>query len=74
MTILKYINTFHQSGHHVIVNDDCSPITFGDKDDEHIIQPENGMLLIWSAMIPHKVMPTKEERTCICMNIGVGRR
>tara|TARA_B100001996_G_C18331228_1_gene466433 strand:- start:63 stop:599 length:537 start_codon:yes stop_codon:yes gene_type:complete len=61
------------SCYYVDVNDDCSPITFGNKDDEHIIQPENGMLLIWSAMIPHRVMPTKNERTCICMNIGVGR-
>ena len=55
--------------YYVDVEDDCSPIIFGDKDDEHIIQPKNGMLLVWMGMIPHKVMSTKNKRTCVCMNI-----
>ena len=56
--------------YYVDVKDDCSPIIFG-KNDDVSIQPENGMLLIWLGMIPHKVMPTKTERTCICMNISM---
>ena len=58
--------------YYVDVKDNCSPIIFGEN-DELSIQPENGMLLVWLGMIPHKVMPTKKKRTCICMNIIVSR-
>ena len=58
--------------YYVDVKDKCSPITFG-TNDELSIQPENGMLLIWLGIIPHKVAPTRSERTCICMNVGLGR-
>ena len=54
--------------YYVDVKDDSSPIIFGEN-DELSIQPENGMLLIWMGMIPHKVMPTNKKRTCVCMNI-----
>ena len=59
--------------YYVDVEDDCSPITFGFGNQAVNIQPENGMLLIWNGMIPHKVAPTKKKRTCICMNIMVSR-
>ena len=58
--------------YYVDVKDKCSPIIFGEN-DELSIQPENGMLLIWHGIIPHKVAPTKKKRTCICMNIIVSR-
>ena len=58
--------------YYVDVKDNCSPIIFGEN-DELSIQPENGMLLIWLGMIPHKVMPTKKKRTCICMNVIVSK-
>ena len=57
--------------YYVDVNDNSSPITFGVNNDTVSIQPENGMLLIWNGIIPHKVAPTEKERTCICMNIGM---
>ena len=56
--------------YYVDVEDDCSPITFG-AHDELSIQPENGMLLVWLALLPHRVAPTKKKRTCICMNISM---
>ena len=42
-------------------NDNNQPLT---------IQPENGMLLIWPALLHHEVPPTKGRRMCISMNIG----
>ena len=36
------------------------------------IQPQNGMLLIWPALIQHEVPPTKGKRMCISMNISKG--
>ena len=56
--------------YYVDVEDDCSPITFGAY-DELSIQPKNGMLLVWLALLPHRVAPTKKKRTCICMNISM---
>ena len=55
--------------YYVDVKDNSSPITFVGENDEINIQPENGMLLIWHGSIPHMVAPTKNKRTCICMNI-----
>ena len=53
-----------------------APIIFEDafKDGVHdnnkplIIQPENGMLIIWPAILQHEVPPTKEKRMGISMN------
>ena len=59
--------------YYVDVEDDCSPITFGFGDQALSIQPENGMLLVWLGLIPHKVAPTNKKRTCICMNITVSK-
>ena len=56
--------------YYVDVEDDCSPITYG-ANDELSIQPENGMLLIWLGLLPHRVVPTNKKRTCICMNINM---
>ena len=57
--------------YYVDVNDDSSPITYGVDDITTSIQPENGMLLIWLGILPHKVAPTNTERTCICMNMSI---
>ena len=47
------------------VNDDNKPLT---------IQPQNGMLAIWPAILHHEVPPTKGRRMCISMNIDKGER
>ena len=38
------------------------------------IQPQNGMLAIWPAILHHEVPPTKGRRMCISMNIDKGER
>ena len=45
------------------VNDNNQPLT---------LQPQNGMLAIWDAMLHHEVPPTKGRRMCISMNIDKG--
>ena len=45
------------------VNDNNQPLT---------LQPQNGMLAIWSALLHHEVPPTKGRRMCISMNIDKG--
>ena len=41
-------------------NDNNQPLT---------LQPQNGMLAIWPAILHHEVPPTKGRRMCISMNI-----
>ena len=38
------------------------------------LQPQNGMLAIWPAILHHEVPPTKGRRMCISMNIDKGER
>ena len=38
------------------------------------LQPQNGMLVIWPALLHHEVPPTKGRRMCISMNIEKGSR
>ena len=47
------------------VNDDNKPL---------IIQPKNGMLLVWPAILHHEVPPTKGRRMAISMNINKGEK
>ena len=47
------------------VNDNNQPLT---------LQPQNGMLAIWPALLHHEVPPTKGRRMCISMNIDKGER
>jgi len=47
------------------VNDDNKPLT---------LQPQNGMLAIWPAILHHEVPPTKGRRMCISMNIEKGEK
>ena len=47
------------------VNDNNQPLT---------LQPQNGMLAIWPAILHHEVPPTKGRRMCISMNIDKGER
>ena len=47
------------------VNNNNQPLT---------LQPQNGMLAIWPAMLHHEVPPTKGRRMCISMNIDKGKR
>ena len=64
------------AAYYVDVGKESSPIIFEDalKDGIRnnnkplIIQPENGMLIIWPGMLHHEVPPTKEQRMCITMN------
>ena len=47
------------------INDNNQPL---------ILQPQNGMLAIWPAILHHEVPPTKGRRMCISMNIDKGER
>ena len=40
-----------------------------DNNQQLSLQPENGMLAIWPAILHHAVPPTKGRRMCISMNI-----
>ena len=66
--------------YYVDVDPDCAPIIFESVLEDNVhnnnkpltIQPQNGMLLIWPALIQHEVPPTKGKRMCISMNINKG--
>ena len=66
--------------YYVDVEPGCAPVIFesvqkdgvNDNNQPSTIQPENGMLLIWPAMLHHEVPPTKGRRMCISMNIDKG--
>ena len=52
--------------YYVDVEPGCSPIIF---EGELKVQPENGMLVIFPAMLHHEVPPTNARRMAISMNI-----
>jgi hypothetical protein len=72
--------------YYVDVEPGCAPIVFEDGLFEYegvdlnktveplIIQPQNGMLAIWPAILHHEVPPTKGRRMCISMNIDKGEK
>ena len=68
--------------YYVDVEEGCAPLIFESvlKDGVHdnnqplTIQPQNGMLAIWPAILHHEVPPTKGRRMCISMNIDKGPR
>ncbi len=63
--------------YYVDVEDNCAPILFeaprndgiNDKSETFTLQPQNGMLAIWPAILHHEVPPTKGRRMCVSMNI-----
>ena len=68
--------------YYVDVEPGCAPVIFESvqKDGVHdnnqplTLQPQNGMLAIWPAILHHEVPPTKGRRMCISMNIDKGER
>ena len=68
--------------YYVDVEPDCAPAIFesvvkdgvNDNNQPLTLQPENGMLAIWPAILHHEVPPTKGRRMCISMNIDKGER
>ena len=66
--------------YYVDVEEGCAPLIFESvvKDKVHdnnqplTLQPQNGMLAIWPAILHHEVPPTKGRRMCISMNIDKG--
>jgi len=68
--------------YYVDVEPGCAPVIFESvqKDGLHdnnqplTLQPQNGMLAIWPAILHHEVPPTKGRRMCISMNIDKGQR
>jgi hypothetical protein len=68
--------------YYVDVEPGCAPVIFESvvKDGLHdnnkplTLQPQNGMLAIWPAILHHEVPPTKGRRMCISMNIDKGDR
>ena len=67
--------------YYVDVEPGCAPIIFesvvkdgiNDNNQPLTIQPQNGMLAIWPALLHHEVPPTKGRRMCISMNIDKGK-
>ena len=68
--------------YYVDVESDCAPVIFesvvkdevNDNNQPLTLQPQNGMLAIWPAILHHEVPPTKGRRMCISMNIEKGER
>ena len=68
--------------YYVDVEPGCAPVIFESvqKDGVHdnnqplTLQPQNGMLAIWPAILHHEVPPTKGRRMCISMNIEKGEK
>ena len=68
--------------YYVDVEPGCAPVIFesvvkdeiNDNNQPLTLQPQNGMLAIWPAMLHHEVPPTKGRRMCISMNIDKGER
>ncbi len=66
--------------YYVDVEPGCAPIIFEsvmndgvhDNNQPLTLQPQNGMLAIWPAILHHEVPPTKGRRMCISMNIDKG--
>jgi uncharacterized protein (TIGR02466 family) len=67
----------YSAAYYVDVEPGCAPVLFevpqndgvNNKCETLTIQPENGMLVIWPAILHHEVPPTKGRRMCISMNI-----
>ena len=68
--------------YYVDVEPGCAPVIFesvqkdgvNDNNQPLTLQPQNGMLAIWPAVLHHEVPPTKGKRMCISMNIDKGER
>ena len=68
--------------YYVDVEPGCAPVIFESVVNDEVngnnqpltLQPQNGMLAIWPAMLHHEVPPTKGRRMCISMNIDKGER
>ncbi len=66
--------------YYVDVEPGCAPVIFESVVNDGVnnnnqpltLQPQNGMLAIWPAMLHHEVPPTKGRRMCISMNIDKG--
>ena len=64
--------------YYVDVESGCAPVLFevpqndgvNHKCETFTLQPKNGMLAIWPAILHHEVPPTKGRRMCISMNIN----
>ena len=63
--------------YYVDVEPGCAPVLFevpqndgiNNKCETFTLQPQNGMLAIWPAILHHEVPPTKGKRMCISMNL-----
>ena len=63
--------------YYVDVEPGCSPIVFESQKNDGVhdnnkpltIQPQNGMLLLWPAVLHHEVPPTETKRMVVAMNI-----
>ena len=66
--------------YYVDVEPGCAPVIFesvqkdgvNDNNQPLTLQPQNGMLAIWPAILHHEVPPTKGRRMCVTMNIEKG--
>ena len=68
--------------YYVDVEPGCAPVIFESVVNDGVnnnnqpltLQPQNGMLAIWPAILHHEVPPTKGRRMCISMNIDKGEK
>ena len=78
----SHFPTDFAAAYYVDVEPGSAPVVFesvqkdgtNDNNQPLILQPQNGMLAIWPAILHHEVPPTKGRRMCISMNIEKGER
>ena len=73
----SHVPSDYAAVYYVDVEPGCAPVIFesvvkdgvNDNNEPLTLQPQNGMLAIWPAILHHEVPPTKGKRMCVSMNI-----
>ena len=73
----SHVPSDYAAVYYVDVEPGCAPVIFesvvkdgvNDNNQPLTLQPQNGMLAIWPAILHHEVPPTKGKRMCVSMNI-----
>ena len=78
----SHVPSDYAAVYYVDVEPGCAPVIFESVVNDGVnnnnqpltLQPQNGMLAIWPAILHHEVPPTKGRRMAISMNIDKGER
>jgi len=73
----SHVPSDYAAVYYVDVEPGCAPVIFesvvkdgvNNNNQPLTLQPQNGMLAIWPAILHHEVPPTKGKRMCVSMNI-----